>query len=118
MVRLPGTVPTGRRATSAVPLQSLPSTVLDLIGLSAEPSFAGPSWMESLDPPPSDSEHPTFIVSSGTNSPGRHVLSMVSDGIHSIIRPDGSLEVYDLRVDPSEANNLAPLADTDRSQER
>jgi arylsulfatase A-like enzyme len=128
LVRLPGGA-SAARVDRAVSLRDLPATVLDLIG--ADPTqFPGTSLASLWSPPPNGD---SLALAESTASPahaqlrrgqvdqpwypiasGRAMHSFVVDGLHYICNPDATEELFDLRRDPDELDNLVgtPAADS------
>jgi arylsulfatase A-like enzyme len=115
ILRLPGIVPGDVTVQEPVTLRDIPATVIDLLGLPYEGLFPGRSlgryWLEtereepeSLDPVLSELSYAPWEAS-GPVSKG-DMKSLVTGDMHYIRNGDGTEEVYDLRHDPAERNDL------------
>jgi arylsulfatase A-like enzyme len=110
IIRYPGVVPSGVRIPRPVTTTDLGATVLDLAGL--PDSFPGRSIFADsaaalsemskqggLDPP-------EWPASKGW------VRSLVENQWHFVLQQDGTVELFDLRRDPADLENLAGKAET------
>jgi arylsulfatase A-like enzyme len=104
-----------------VSLRDLPSTVVDLLGLSADSPFPGRSlaraWSgraqgDAPGPLLSEIDLPPEADPNGGRSPvcRGSMVSLVSGGWHYIKNGDGREELYDFAHDPGEERNLAGSA--------
>jgi arylsulfatase A-like enzyme len=102
MLRVPGAVPT--LIDAPVGLIDVYPSVLDYLGLPAEPRAAGRSLLRDGKPDPA----PTRPVHSETSRLGRSLHSIV-EGRHKLVLDLESdrAELYDLRDDPGERRDLA-----------
>jgi arylsulfatase A-like enzyme len=102
MLRVPGAVPT--LIDAPVGLIDVYPSVLDYLGLPAEPRAAGRSLLRDGKPDPA----PTRPVHSETSRLGRSLHSIV-EGRHKLVLDLESdrAELYDLRDDPGEWRDLA-----------
>ena len=114
VLRLPGTVPGDLTVQEPVTLRDIPATVMGLLELPNDGLFPGRSlaryWLnpgseepESLDPVLSELSHPS--LRDGAPAEG-YMRSLVTGDMHYIRNGDGTEEVYDLRIDPVELNNI------------
>ena len=127
----PRAVPEGQVIQHAVSLRDVPATVLDLAGLPDR--FPGSTLRRFWDPAlATGAARPVVAVSSGRRAPrasaaepivahvtgGLHhplsqrishgpVISVLADPWHYIRWGDGGEELYDVREDPEEVNDLA-----------
>jgi arylsulfatase A-like enzyme len=110
----PGNVPHARTVAQAVSLRDLPSTVVDLVGLSQGQPFPGRSlarcWSEQPASPPDDDD---FLLSETADELSRapadstRVRSLLHAGKLYIRNKDGSEELYDHKTDPTETHDLS-----------
>jgi arylsulfatase A-like enzyme len=115
-----------RVVAEPVSLRDLPATVVDLLGLSGQSPFPGRSLARCWRPEDAAGRGPACVLS----EVGHHeqmpptpvvpsslgpVKSLVSAGKVYIRNGDGREELYDLRGDPLEADNLADEADAEPS---
>lgn len=113
VIRLPGSVPHGRRVSVPVSLRQIPATVIDLLDLSVEGEFPGPSLVETWGtppraPPPSFSELVPGVVEQDWYPVAAGPLwSLVWGPFHYIRDAEGGEELYDLERDPEELTDLA-----------
>jgi arylsulfatase A-like enzyme len=96
-------------------LRDIPATVIDLLGLADDELFPGRSlsryWIESKKVEPENSE---LVLSEldraswavGAPAAKGDMKSLITGYMHYIRNGDGSEEVYDLRNDPGEQNDL------------
>lgn len=116
LVIAPGRVPAGVRVEEPVSLSGLPNTVLELTGAVAD--LPGDSWVHSWDPESAGSVAESIIAEVATQpgNPPCHGCSPIAYGpmrclrerdYKYIHRGDGFEELYDLRQDPQERQNLA-----------
>jgi arylsulfatase A-like enzyme len=115
----PGHVPAGRRIAVPVSIQELPATIMDLALEGRENLFPGRSLARFWDPqivaedPPGGAVR-SAIMNGSTCMPngGRSPIcrgpmkSVLLGGMKYIRNGDGDEELYDLRQDPGETNNL------------
>jgi arylsulfatase A-like enzyme len=100
IVRAPG-MPAGKRCASAVGLQDIYPTLLDMCRLPARDDIAGRSIHKLLKRPDRAWDHPVVSAMGEGNA-------SVNSNEWSYIRyADGSEELYNLNKDPAERNNLA-----------
>jgi len=115
ILRLPGIVPGDVTVQEPVTLRDIPATVISLLGLRDDGLFPGQSlgryWLkpghrepESFDPVPSELSHDSWRV--GTPVAKGDMKSLNMGELHYIRNGDGTEEVYDLRYDPAEHNDL------------
>lgn len=114
IIRFPPKVPAGRQVSEPVSGRDVPATIMDLLDLSESP-FPGRSLVERwsaaevarhAEPVLSEVRFsrglPTwFPVSKGD------MRSVVGDGRRAILNGDGSIEIYDINMDPGERKDLA-----------
>jgi arylsulfatase A-like enzyme len=116
ILRLPGIVPAEVTVQEPVTLRDIPATVIGLLGLPDDGLFPGRSlgrcWLEperqepeSLDPVLSELSHAPWEPESIPVSKG-DMKSLVTGDMHYIRNGDSTEEVYDLRHDPMERNDL------------
>ncbi|MEM7199944.1 MAG: sulfatase [Planctomycetota bacterium] len=116
LVRFGDRLPKGRRIDDFVTIRDMGATVLDLLGLEAQPRFPGHSlawaWTEGGQPP----EDPSPVlaeINEGINKPPDlphskgDMKSIVVDRLHYILGGDGSEELYDPVADPLEEHDLS-----------
>ena len=120
LVIRPGKVPPGRVVPEPVSLRDLPTTVVDLLGLSGGAPFPGrsltPLW---TTPPGSPRPEPGLVKSEVAIRPRcawnesrppalrGPMVSVVAEGMTYIRNWDGREELYRLLEDPEEAKDLA-----------
>ncbi len=113
----PGVVPAGRVVPDAVSPRDLAATILDLLG--ADPALPGRSLARYWKGPAPGGVDTLFAeVRASINmgqidsAPGRRgdVHSVIVGDRHLIVRPDGRLELFDIRADPGEQENLLASA--------
>lgn len=128
MVRMPGRVPAGRRVGDAVGLQHVPATVADLLGLEDAP-FPGPSLAETWDPSrdggsafagPLLAEAIEKTYPQPESYPISHgeMHSILWEGLHYIRAADGSEQLFDVRADPFEQDDLMGAEGMEETIER
>ncbi|MEJ2704361.1 MAG: sulfatase, partial [Sedimentisphaerales bacterium] len=116
ILRLPGSVPRDVVVQEPITLRDMPATVIDLLSLPDEGLFPGRSlrshWLEpggntpkSLVPALSELSYAPWEPNSAPVSKG-DMRSLVTGDMHYIRSGDGTEEVYDLRTDPAEHNDL------------
>ena len=118
IIRYPNKVPKARRVTEAVSLQSIPASVLDLLGVHAQSTFSGIPmsrfWSEgtiSND----ETEGLAFaeslkgIVHNPAYPLGRRGItkSLSTSKWNLILHEEGNIELFDVGKDPDELHNLA-----------
>jgi arylsulfatase A-like enzyme len=112
-----GKLPAGLRVTPAVSLRNLAATVLELAGGDhpAEPELPGMSWARFWKATVADTMPDDLVLTSLTPRPRPaawyrnargELRSVVGNAHHYIRNPDGSEEIYDIRADPWETQNL------------
>jgi arylsulfatase A-like enzyme len=115
ILRLPGIVPGDVTVQDPVTLRDIPATVIGILGLPDDGLFPGRSleryWLEpgskepeNLDPVLSELSHASWEV--GAPVAKGDMKSLVTGDMHYIRNGDGTEEVYDLRHDPAERNDL------------
>jgi arylsulfatase A-like enzyme len=115
ILRLPSIVPGDVTVQKPVTLRDVPATVMDLLGLRDDGLFPGQSlgryWLEpgsqepeSLDPVLSELSQSAW--SFGAPVAKGDMKSIVTGDMHYIRNGDSTEEVYDLRHDPMERNDL------------
>ncbi|MCC7353654.1 MAG: sulfatase, partial [Anaerolineae bacterium] len=118
IIRYPRALPGGLQVPDVVSLQALPATVMDLIGRGAEQPFPGRSWAtcwaqgRSDEPCAGDfsfsDASPSTVPESKFGSRRRVGQRSVSTAEwHLILYAEGDAELYRVRDDPQELNNLA-----------
>jgi len=118
LIVFPGRAPAGLRVHEPVSLRALPTTILDLIGLSDPVTFPGSSlagyWNRGSDNNRLASE--VVLAEASRHEFGQarwyplmkgNMRSLVSGRYHYIVNGDGSEELYDFESDPDETKNLA-----------
>ncbi len=115
ILRLPGIIPANVTVQKPVTLRDIPSTVIDLLDLPDDGLFPGRSlgryWTESGNEEPegfspvlSELNHASWKV--GAPVAKGDMKSLIIGDIHYIRNGDGTEEIYDLRHDPAEQNDL------------
>ncbi len=111
----PGALAAGRVAAEPVSLRDLAATSLDLLGLDADASLPGQSlaahWQEAGTPGAgpilAEMGHRTNLAPvPGVPATLGSIESLVADGHVYLRNGDGREELYDLRADPDESQNL------------
>jgi arylsulfatase A-like enzyme/tetratricopeptide (TPR) repeat protein len=109
IVRAPGLVPAGKRVPGPVELADVAPTILDLIGAPPLPAAQGRSLVPRID---GSDDGRAALAHAESLSPrlefGWAELRMVRDGRFKYVEAPVP-ELYDLRRDPGEEQNLAPL---------
>ena len=125
LVILSARAPAGKQVDSPVSLRDLPATVVDLLGLEADSSFAGRSLAAYWNVPASGRVAPEITTTAfservdptGLGGPTAHLergnfqMSIVAQGQHYIRDGLGAERLFDLRTDPFERKNLVKQAD-------
>ncbi len=116
ILRLPSIVPDNVTVQKPVTLRDIPATVIGLLGLPDEGLIPGRSLSRHWANADSrESEPGESILSELIHAPRDpewtpvskgDMKSLVTDDMHYIRNGDGSEEVYDLRHDPAERNDL------------
>jgi arylsulfatase A-like enzyme len=118
----PQRIPSGRVALEPVSLRDFPATVIDVLGLAGTPPFPGRSLARAWDAKHREgnpSGEPLLMEAEkprGSTNQGREPVdkgpmkALVAEGMHYIRRIDGLEELYLLKSDPDEQNNLAIFA--------
>jgi arylsulfatase A-like enzyme len=117
MVRLPRRVPAGRRIQRPVSLAGLPATVMSVLDARTH-DFPGESWLAA------DTAQSGAIVLSevekaedeGTPAGRAPLYSLVTPEYHYIYSLLGAEELYDVRRDTNETNNLARVPEHQRAR--
>jgi choline-sulfatase len=106
LVRVPGRLAAGVR-TRQVSLIDVFPTVLEVVGIDLPTDIEGQSLLASdgLPPRPAYSET-LYEFFPGLAEPGQELASLRHEGWKLIVRP-GREELFDLRADPDEKDNLA-----------
>src|SRR5262249_61480736 len=109
----------GRRVAENVSLIDLAPTLLDLLGLPAEPRFEGRSLAPLLRPGPGADRGagagPDILMQLERSVPvaldGRiHSRALLRGAQKFLIRIDGRTEMFDLAADPAEVATSQPVA--------
>ena len=110
----PGNVPHARTVAQAVSLRDLPSTVVDLVGLSQGQPFPGRSLGRCWNAAPAQSSpDDAFLVAETADELSRapadstRVRSLLHAGKVYIRNKDGTEELYDHATDPAESRDLS-----------
>ena len=108
LVRVPGQLAAGVR-TRQVSLIDIFPTVLEVVGIDLPADIEGQSLLASdrLQPRPAYSET-LYEFYPSRAEPGQELASLRHEGWKLIVRP-GREELYDLRADPDEKENLAEV---------
>jgi arylsulfatase A-like enzyme len=115
LIRLPGRVPAGTRIDTPVSHASLPATLLELAGGRGAVTFPQKSLSDlwsaggAGDWPAAVSELPWVPFAGGGAVRCGSSRSLVAGDHHLIDHAKCAPELYDLRADPGETRNLAPL---------
>jgi arylsulfatase A-like enzyme len=116
IVSLPSRVPSGVVVSETVSLRDLPATVFDLLRLQPQADFPGSSLSRYWSPGSTNDAGNEFIFSEmdrvdafPEHYPARRgdLRSVIWDGKHFIQNGDGEQEIYDLRLDPLESQDLS-----------
>ncbi len=128
VIRYPARVPDGAWVNSTVSLRDLPATILDLAGLPERGLLPGhtlaPLWDRASEDAPhspvlAELDHWTITEMPFWAPIGRgDMAALFSDSLHYILNGDGVEELYDLRDDPGELEDLAGLPDRDTTLQR
>jgi arylsulfatase A-like enzyme len=116
----PGRAPAGIRVAEEVSLRDLPSTILDLAGLSETARIPGTSLSRYWDGSGAGAGPLLSEVRQGYNTPDSvpislgSMKSLVSQGLHYVVNGDGEEELYDYRTDNAETINLLRTNDSTR----
>lgn len=107
----PGRVSSARRVESPVSVQHIPATVVHLLGLSDNSPFPGPSMTRALSGNAIHSnellEIPLLAELNGLKREPKMKSLITSTWQYIWNAPDGKEELYNLKKDPHELNNLA-----------
>jgi arylsulfatase A-like enzyme len=113
MMMLPGRIPQRVKLSNEASLHEIPATVVDLLGINASYQFPGKSisrfWLNGNDKIPNQipllseiKQAPAWLDNKGT------LKALIFQEVKYIKNEGtGEEELYDLRSDPSEQNNLA-----------
>jgi arylsulfatase A-like enzyme len=116
-------VPSGRTVAEPVGLSDIPATVIDLLGLGRNPAIFGRSlaryWQPRAagvrvvaDPFLMELAKPELLANDGREPAAKGPMkAVVAAGLHYIEMADGIEELFNLRSDPEEKNNLAVNSD-------
>lgn len=111
--RYPEKIPAGLRSAALVELIDLPQTILDFCGLPAHPGMMGKSLYPILTGQADPSWHHDSVYCEYLNAMNWHqcpdaFCTMLFDGRYKIVSAHGTGtgEIYDLKEDPTETNNL------------
>jgi arylsulfatase A-like enzyme len=106
----PGKIPIGQKVDVPVSLRNLPATILDQVGIQNEGYFPGHSlaryWNGSLEEEQLYSYHKFEFGSQPQDIYTGVVESLIFEGLHYIQDTGGIRELYNIRQDPNELNNL------------
>jgi arylsulfatase A-like enzyme len=113
MLRFPGRVPSGQRATDAVSIADIPATVADLLSLPDSP-FPGVSLIGAGRQSLARARRPVyfevkrnpFAQVRRTPASEGDMQGVIAGGMHYIQNADGREEVYDIENDPEQRSNL------------
>lgn len=94
-------VEAGQVCAKPAELLDIYPTLIDLIGLPEKEGLEGRSLVPQLKDADAEREHPAIT----THGPGNHGVR--SEDWRYIVYADGSEELYDMKKDPNEWNNLA-----------
>lgn len=111
----PGSVPQGARIPTAVSNVSLPVTIMDMLGYSDQTDFPGPSLTELWTNPDSAAHWPDPIAEMAESTwvnPNHlsikgDMTSVISNDWQYIEHEFNGVELYNLKDDPHQLNNLA-----------
>jgi len=110
VVLAPG-LPAGRVIDANVSLLDVAPTVLDLVGLPAEPRFEGRSLLPVVRGPSADADVMVELLpSSGADELRRHNAAFVRGSMKLIVGRAVRGELFDLAVDPAESAPIPPGA--------
>jgi arylsulfatase A-like enzyme len=119
LISFPSHVPGGQKIRTPVTLRDLAATVLDLLKIDAKKDIQGSSlakyWDNADGVENAKEETPILLseVSQGVRTPESWPISkgsmksLVTDRFHYIIGADGIEELFDIRSDPFETQNLS-----------
>lgn len=122
IIRYPKKVPKARRISEAVSLQSVPASVLDLLGFDSQSKFPGIP-MSQLWSPEAGSNQQTKglafaeslkgIVHNPAYPLGRRGItkSLTTSKWNLILHEEGNVELFEVDKDPDELNNLAETSE-------
>jgi arylsulfatase A-like enzyme len=120
VVRMPGRIPEGLRIESQVSGVDLLPTALDLLGVATPEGVRGQSVASLLEGRPAPGLREAAYSQVADHDPDRQGTSVRSRGFKLIHKLRSDEELYDLRADPEETNNLAsrplPVASRMRQQ--
>lgn len=120
LIRYPGTVPEGTSVSRAVSLRDIPATITDLVGLGASASFPGRSLARFWRSDTTFAPGPDTLMMSleynprlpkGSPIDKGSMQAVVLDTLHFILNGDRREELYRLRQDPDERDDLASRPD-------
>ena len=113
----PGKVPSGNRVSQLVSLHNIPATVMELLGVTASPSFPGNSLVRFWSGNPNKEEKSAVL---SEISPGRFkggpptyptakggLQSLTTEQWHFILSESGKTELYAWHEDPNETRDLS-----------
>jgi arylsulfatase A-like enzyme len=115
----PKRLPAGRVVADCVSLRDIPATIVDVLGLAGKSPFPGRSlarlWngneqvgTRSGEPLLMETDKPIGSTNQGREPVARGPMkSLIAEGMHYIRRGDGLEELYLLKSDPHEQDNLA-----------
>jgi arylsulfatase A-like enzyme len=115
LVRYPASVPAGIKVKEPVTLRDIPATIIDVLDLPDDDQFPGRSlsryWADAdsgeLEPCESMFSELIRTHKDAERTPkSKGSKSLITGYLHYILNDDGTEEVYDLRNDPAEQNDL------------
>lgn len=115
----PGKLPSGKKVDVPVTLRNIPATILELVGIQNQGTFPGKSltryWNGSVEEEMLYSYHEFGAAAVPQDIYTGRVESLIFKGYHYIQDTGGVKELYDLRHDPNELNNLANMSKYQRT---
>lgn len=110
----PGRLPEGMVIDTPVSIRDVPATIDRIARASAKRTFPGTSLTRFWDPSASPLASPVVAELVPGRKPDQRMVSVIAAGFQYIADVDSTIELYDVKTDWSEMNDLAstPGADT------